>query len=319
MNNTNRLIVSHAPFVHVGSSVVERHWNIFAAALPAALFGCFLFGMPAAGVVALSVALCIFWEWLINRITRRETTIGDGHAALMGLLCGMVLPATAPWWLVLVGSFLVMIIGKHIFGGIGSNPFHPVALAMAIMMLSWPNYLDFNEALVHYNFDFSAMYPLTRYKFFGADAVADFSAIDFLMGRQIGGIGSVFGLGLIAGGLYLILRGFIRWEIAGSFLAGIFICATLFYGANPGKYASPIFHLLTGYTLIGAVFLATEDSSSPVNFIPMLIYGAMGGVLTVLIRTIGAWVDGVMLSILLINTLGPLLDKIRPGAIGKVT
>lgn len=80
-----------------------------------------------------------------------------------------------------------------------------------------------------------------------------------------------------------------------------------------------MFHLLTGYTLIGAIFLATEDSSSPINFVPMLIYGAMGGILTVLIRSIGAWVDGVMLSILLINTVGPLLDKIRPKAIGKVT
>ena len=103
-----------------------------------------------------------------------------------------------------------------------------------------------------------------------------------------------------------------------AFIAGVFICATLFNLADPTQYASPVFHLLTGYTLIGAFFLATESSSSPVNFVPMLIYGALGGVMTVLIRNIGAYIDGVILAILVINLISPLLDKIRPKALGKV-
>jgi len=137
------------------------------------------------------------------------------------------------------------------------------------------------------------------------------------MGCHTGGIGSTFGLGLILGGIYLILRGLIRWEIAISFLAGVFITALLFNVANPEAYAGPVFHLLTGYTLIGAFFLATEDSSSPVNFIPMLLYGALAGLLTVLIRNIGAMVDGVVFAILMLNCANPLLDKIRPKALGK--
>jgi electron transport complex protein RnfD len=137
------------------------------------------------------------------------------------------------------------------------------------------------------------------------------------MGRQSGGIGSIFGLGLIIGGLYLIIRGHIRWEISVSFLAGLFITALIFNLADPEKYASPVFHLLTGYSLIGAFFLATEDSSSPVNLIPMLIYGALGGCLTILIRNIGAFVDGTVLAILLLNVANPLIDKIRPKAMGK--
>jgi electron transport complex protein RnfD len=125
-------------------------------------------------------------------------------------------------------------------------------------------------------------------------------------------------LGLIVGGLYLIVRNFIRWEIALSFLAGIFVSAVLFNIADPSRFGGPAIHLLTGYTLIGAIFLATEDSSSPVNFIPMLLYGALGGIMTVLIRNIGVYVDGVMYAILVANLLSPLLDKIRPKAIGKV-
>jgi electron transport complex protein RnfD len=138
------------------------------------------------------------------------------------------------------------------------------------------------------------------------------------MGQQSGGIGSTFGLGLIIGGIYLIIRGFIRWEISVSFLAGVLITAMFFNIIDPARYAGPVFHLLTGYTLIGAFFLATEDSSSPVNFIPMLIYGAGAGIMTVLIRNIGAYVDGVVFAILLMNLVNPLLDKIRPKALGKV-
>ena len=137
------------------------------------------------------------------------------------------------------------------------------------------------------------------------------------MGRYAGAIGSTFGLGLIIGGIYLILRGMIRWEISISFLAGVFVTALLFNISDPEKYAGPLFHLLTGYTLIGAFFLATEDSSSPVNFIPMLIYGACAGFLTVLIRNIGSFVDGTVFAILMMNIANPLLDKIRPKALGK--
>jgi Na+-translocating ferredoxin:NAD+ oxidoreductase subunit D len=148
--------------------------------------------------------------------------------------------------------------------------------------------------------------------------VENYRAVDLLMGQQIGGIGATFGLGLIIGGLYLIVRGIVRWEISLTFLAGVYITAMVFNMVAPDKYASPMFHLLTGYTLIGAFFLAPEESSSPVNFIPMLIYGAVGGFMTVLIRNIGAYVDGVLFAILLVNLLSPLFDKIRPKAIGKV-
>jgi electron transport complex protein RnfD len=109
-----------------------------------------------------------------------------------------------------------------------------------------------------------------------------------------------------------------RWEIVLSFLAGVFITALLFNLSDSAKYASPMFHLFTGYTLIAAFFLVGEDSSSPANFIPMLIFGALAGMMTVLIRNIGAYVDGVPFSILLFNLANPLIDKIRPKAVGKV-
>jgi electron transport complex protein RnfD len=172
--------------------------------------------------------------------------------------------------------------------------------------------------LVNYDLDFVMVYPLAAVKHFGAGAAADFSVGDLLLGRQVGAIGATFGLGLIAGGLYLILRGFIRWEISLSFLAGVFVAALIFNLIDPTRWAGPVFHLLTGYTLIGAFFLATDDSSSPVNFLPMLIYGAAGGVLTVVIRNIGAFEEGVIYAVLVINLVQPLLDKIRPKAIGKV-
>jgi electron transport complex protein RnfD len=161
------------------------------------------------------------------------------------------------------------------------------------------------------------VYPLAALKHFGVSAVDSFTISDLLLGRQIGAIGTTFGIGIIAGGIYLIIRGFIRWEISLSFLAGVLITAFIFNLYDSTRYAGPFFHLLTGYTLIGAFFLATEDSSSPVNFIPMFIYGAGGGIMTVLIRNIGAHVDGVVFAVILMNIANPLLDKIRPKAIGK--
>ncbi len=318
MLEQKKFIVSHAPFLHNGSSISLRNYNIILATLPAVFFGLFQYGMPAVGVVSLSVSTAILWELLMNRITKARISIADGNAALIGLLLGMLLPPVSPWWLVITGTFIAIVIGKQIYGGIGGNPFHPTVIALAILMLSWKDFLDFDESLVNYDFDFIAVYPLGALKHFGVAAIESFRAGDLLIGKQTGGTGVTFGLGLIAGGIYLMAKRIIRWEISISFLGGVLISALIFNLSDATRFAGPFFHLLTGYTLIGAFFLATEDSSSPVNFIPMLLYGATGGILTVLIRNIGVHIDGVVFAILIINTLNPLLDKIRPEALGKV-
>jgi electron transport complex protein RnfD len=318
MFEQKKLIVSHAPFWHIGNRVTGRSYHTMLAALPAVLAGLVYYGAPVIAVIGLSVASAMLWELLINKVMKQSPTIGDGNAALIGLLLAMVLPATMPWWAVITGTFIAVVIGKQIFGGIGSNPFNPVALAVAIMMISWKDLFDFNGMLLNYDFNFAAAYPLTTAKAFGSASVAAFNLGDLIMGRQVGAIGSTFGLGLIIGGIYLMIRGFIRWEIALAFLAGVYVSAMLFNIADPVRFADSGFHIFTGYTLIGAFFLATDDASSPVWFIPMLIYGATGGIMTVLIRNIGTNVDGVVLAILVANLISPLLDKIRPKALGKV-
>ena len=318
MSSKKMFIVSHAPFWHNGSNIPERCYGMIWAAMPAVALGIVQYGMPAVGVVCLAIATAVLAEWLMNRATKRTITITDGNAALLGLLFAMLVPATTPWWVVMVGTLLTVIIGLHIFGGLGANPFHPVAVSMMMLTVSWPAFMDFNAALVNYELSFNAVYPLTLAKNLGTAAVADFTTLDLLLGRQVGGIGSTFGLGLIGGGLYLMAKRYIRWEICLSFLASIFIAALIFHMAAPDRFAGPLFHLLTGYTLVAAFFLLPESSSSPVNFIPMLIYGAGAGFLTILIRNIGSYHDGVLLAVLLMNIVNPLLDKIRPKALGKV-
>ncbi len=318
MPSEKMFIVSHAPFWHNGSNIAERHYGMILAAMPAVALGIVHYGLAAVAVIALSVSTAIFWEWLMNRVSKRPATIGDGNAALLGLLFAMLIPATTPWWIVIVGTLLTVVIGQQIFGGIGSNPFHPVVVAMMMLTVSWGEFLNFNAALVHYDFTFNAVFPLSLSKNFGTGAVADFTAFNLLLGRQVGGIGSTFGLGLIGGGIYLMAKRYIRWEICLSFLAALFLTALAFHLAAPERFAGPLFHLLTGYTLIGAFFLLPENASSPVNPLPMLIYGAGAGIMTMLIRNIGSYYDGVLLAILLMNLVNPLLDKIRPQALGKV-
>jgi len=286
------------------------------AALPAVVMGISRYGAAALGVISLSISCAMLWELLLNKAMGRPVSIGDGNAAVIGLLFAMLLPASAPWWLVVIGTFLAIVVGKQIYGGMGSNPFHPSLVAFAIVMLSWKALVNFDAALVNYDLGFNMVYPLGAVKHFGAQAAGDYELGDLLMGMQSGGIGATFGLGLILGGLYLIFRGIIRWEISLSFIVGVVVTAQLFHVSDPDQYAGSLFHLLTGYTLIGAFFLATEDSSSPVNFIPMLLYGACAGVLTILIRNIGFFVDGVVFAILMMNVANPLLDKIRPKAVG---
>lgn len=315
--NTNKLIVSHAPFWHDGDSLFTMNLNIMIAALPAVIAGILQFGVPAVGVLALSISSAMIWEMIANFISKKPLSIGNLDAAVIGLMFGMMLPAVMPWWVVVIGTLVAVMIGKMIFGGIGANPFNPALIGMAILMLSWKSFFDFDAALVNYEFNFVELAPLAAVKFKIASA-ADFSLMDLLMGREIGGIGSTFGLGIIIGGIYLILRGYTRWEISVSFILGIVITALCFKTVHPDIYSGPLFHLFSGYTLLGAFFLATENSSSPVNTLPMLIYGFLGGFMVILMRNIGVYEDGTVLAILLINLVNPLIDNIRPKALGKV-
>jgi len=248
---------------------------------------------------------------------KRPLTVGDGDAAVIGLLFGMLLPATAPWWVVVLGTAVAVTVGKWIYGGLGGNPLNPALVAIATLIISYKGIMDLDQAYLNFDFGFPAADPLKAVKALGTAAVARYSLTGLLMGQQVGGIGTIFALGLMIGGLYLILRGFIRWEISLSYIVGVLVTAYVFNLSNPEKYAGPWFHLLAGYTLLGAFFLITEDSSSPVNFIPMLVYGAGAGVMTILIRNVGGFTDGVVFAILLFNITNPLLDKIRPRALGR--
>ncbi|MDZ7666127.1 MAG: RnfABCDGE type electron transport complex subunit D [Desulfotignum sp.] len=314
--NHKKLTVSHAPFWHDGDSLFKKNLNFIIALLPAAIFGVLQFGAPALGVLALSVSCAMLWELIINAVSKKPFTIGDLDAALIGLLFGMMLPAVTPWWLVVVGTFVAVFMGKMIFGGIGASPFNPALLGMAILMLSWNMFFDFDTAYVNYDFDFTALAPLAAVKFQGA-ATDLFPLSALFMGREVGAVGAVFSLGLIIGGIYLILRGYTRWELSVSFIAGILVTAFLFRLVNPESYAGPWFHLFSGYTMLGAFFLITESASSPVQRIPMLIYGFLAGFMIILMRNIGSYADGTILAILLVNAVNPLLDNIRPTALGK--
>lgn len=317
MLNQKLLVGSHAPYWHSGISIREKSVHTMLAALPAVLMGIYQFGVPALRVMALSISCAILWEFILNRVMKRPVTVGDGDAAVIGLLFGMLLPATVPWWVVVLGTAVAVTVGKWIYGGLGGNPLNPALVAIATLIISYKGIVDLDQAYLNYDFSFPAADPLKAAKAFGAAAAARYSLTGLLLGQQVGGIGTIFALGLMLGGLYLMLRGFIRWEISLSYIVGVLVTAYVFHLSKPELYAGPWFHLFAGYTLMGAFFLLTEYSSSPVNLIPMLVYGAGAGVMTILIRNIGGFTDGVVFAILLFNIANPLLDKIRPKALGR--
>lgn len=313
MSVQQKHLVSHPPFLKSGNTLFARNSFIMLAALFAVVPGIITYGLPALGVVAFSVSTAVFWEYLIALTARQKPAIGDGNSALIGLIFAMMMPATAPWWMILTGTFVAVVMGKMVFGGTGANPFNPAVVSAAVLLVSWPHLLNFTAVLADYDKAFNMVEPLWAVKYFGVDMVGNYEPTALFTGKQAGAIGAVTGAGIVLGGLFLILKGITRWEIPVSFTVGVILTAWLFNLSDASQYAGPVFHLLTGYTLLGAFFLATEDASSPVNPIPMLLYGLGGGFMTVLIRNLGSYVDGVLFAVLLMNLATPILDKIRPG------
>jgi electron transport complex protein RnfD len=191
-----------------------------------------------------------------------------------------------------------------------------VALGYAMLAVSWPDRLDHTASLLRMPWDTNMVEPMRLVKTLGSVAEQSYDKLDLLFGRQVAGLGGGLVLWLLLGGLLLLLLREIPWQVPVAFLVGVAVGAWLLGLAAPGRVASPLFQLLAGNTVLAAFFLASEHTNSPVNRWPMVIYGLLGGLLLVLIRTFSTHVDGAIFAVLLINLCAPLLDRLTPRVAG---
>jgi electron transport complex protein RnfD len=311
--DTTGLIVSMSPHIR-GATTVERMMRTFLLCLvPAAVVGIYLFGMRALWIIALSVVTAVAFESLIERLTHRPLTYRDCHAALIGLLLALILPPSVPWWIPVVGATVAIILGKMVFGGLGTYPFNPVLVAWVVLKLSWSERMSL--FLAPHTTD-ELLTPLMAVKedpalFYSYDLVPLF------LGDKAGPIGAVCGLAVLAGGLFLLFRGMIRWHIPVSFLLGIALFSGILRLINPDIYPPVSFQLLGGGVFLGAFFLAPEPVTSPVTAMGMLLFGFLAGVTTMIIRMWGGYPDGTFYAILIMNAATPLFNNLKPRPYGR--
>lgn len=304
--------VASPPHIHCGRTIHGLMLETLLALSPAVVMAAVAYGLPAVRVMALSCSVAVLAEAACWKLMGRAQETDNANALLLGLLFAFLLPASAPWWLVATGSAVTIVLGKAIFGGLGGSPLCAPLVGWAALQISWPENMDIELNMLGSAF----ADPLAQLKHFGVGAVTGVSPLDLLLGHQAAGLGATPVLALLIGGVYLIVRGRIRWHMPASFLAGVCATAALFAASEPGMHPGPLFHLLAGSTMLGAFFLVTDTSSSPVGRVPMLLYGFIAGTLVVVMRVWGTHPDGVAFAILLANLLTPMLEKIRPRPFG---
>ncbi|MCK5436981.1 MAG: RnfABCDGE type electron transport complex subunit D, partial [Desulfobulbaceae bacterium] len=236
------LSVGASPHWHCGRTVPGYNINIILALLPAAVMAVVIFGMQALQVMALSCAVAVVVEVLCCKVMNREVSVDDFSALLTGLLFAFLLPAAVPWWLVVAGSAISILMGKMLFGGLGANPMCAPLVGWAVCRLSWVNFMDIDASMLNTEL----INPITQLKYYGPEAAAQIGITDILVGNQLGGLGSVHVLALALGGLYLIATRKISFHIPLAFLIGVFVTATIFYVLDSNMYAGPVFHILGG-------------------------------------------------------------------------
>ncbi len=306
------LTVSCPPHAHCGRTVKGHYLSVLIALLPAAVTAAVTFGVPALRVMALSCTVAVLTELICARMMERPSQLDDLSALATGLMFAFLLPASAPWWLVVMGSAVSIGLGKMIFGGLGASPVCAPALGWAVCRLSWPLHLSPDASMLFFPLDDF----LTKLKLLGPSAVSHASPLDLLLGNQLAGLGEAQVWAILAGGLYLVATRAIPWVIPAAVLGGIFATSVVLGAAYPEASASPVFHLLAGGAMFGAFFLATDGSSSPNRVIPMAIFGLTLGMLIMFIRFWGVYTDGVPFAVLLANMVSPISDKIRPKPFG---
>lgn len=310
------LVVSPHPHVHSGHILQNMMRDVILALLPAVLYGLYLFGFNAAAIILLAVLSAVGWEALSNVLTKRPWTITDGTAVASGLILALLLPATTPWWMVLIGTLLMIVLGKEVFGGYATAPFNGVLIAWIILHMSYPDFmLDWGFAGSD---PVSTAAPIEVFKNQGPAYVKEaYTLGHLLLGPTIGGIGLGSMVMVIIGGIYLLFRKTVDWRIPLAYLAGVFVFSGLFWIFSPASYADPLFHCLAGGSVIAAFFLATDMPSTPVTKEGMIIFGLAAGILTVIIRIWGAWTFGAFYAVLIMSMATPFLDKLAPDVYGR--
>ena len=300
------------PEVHCGRTFPSVIKEICLALLPALGMAVYHFGPSVLRVAGLSVLAAVTAEALYLRAMKKDLRVDDFHAVYIGLLLAFMLPANSPWWLPVIGASLSIVPGKMLFGGLGSNPFCPPAIGWLILLGCWPALVDATSALLPGDF----LDPLYRLKHFGVEDAARFSYVSLLLGEQMGGLGATQSGALLLGGLIMVIRLNLSMEISLGFILGVSVLARAMHFADPATYSGTAFHLLSGTTVFGAFFLATDFGSAPSRPVARLLYGMLAGILTMIIRTFSPCADGTILAILLVNLLTPYLELVRPRPFG---
>lgn len=325
----NKLIVSLSPHVHGGDSVKKNMYGVLVALLPAFLVSLYFFGLGALLVTATSVLACLFFEWAIGKfIMKRETTsITDGSAIITGVLLAFNLPSNLPIWIIVLGALFAIGVAKMSFGGLGCNPFNPALAGRVFLLLSFPVQMTSWPAvgqLTAYVDAVTTATPLAIMKgvINGAPGVSMDqlpSAMDLFFGNNPGCVGEVSALALLLGLAYMLWKKIITWHVPVSILVTVFVFAGIMHLVNPELYASPVVHLFSGGLMLGAIFMATDYVTSPMNHRGMLIYGVCIGLLTVIIRLFGAYPEGMSFAILIMNAFTPLINTyVKPKRFGEV-
>ncbi len=325
----NKLIVSPSPHAATRESVPSLMYGVIISLLPALGVSVYYFGIGMVIVTAVSVLSCILFEYLIQKFVMKvKTTHLDGSALLTGLLLAFCLPANLPLWMVMIGALVAVGIAKMTFGGLGNNIFNPALvgrvflfISFPVAMTSWPQpgqWLKYTDAL-------TGATPLGVMKEgLATKSVAEImpelpSFLNLFLGNTMGSAGEVAAFALLIGMIYLLYKKIITWHIPISILGTVFLFTGILWLANPDRFADPLFHMLTGGLMLGAIYMATDYVTSPMSTKGMLIYGVGIGVVTVLIRVFGAYPEGVQFAILIFNGFTPLLNKyIKPKRFGKV-
>lgn len=320
----NKLIVSPSPHVHGNISTRRLMLDVLIALLPAFAVTIFFYGTPALIVTAVSVVSCVVFEYLIQRfMLKKRSSVGDLSAVLTGVLLAFNLPSSIPLWLVALGALVAIGIGKMSFGGIGRNPFNPALVGRVFLLLSFPVAMTTFPGPVPDAM--SGATPLT----FAKEALKNGQSIselmngisytDMLLGLKAGSLGEIAALALLLGFVYLLWRKVITWHIPVAILGTIVIFTGCLYLSDPQHYLSPIYQILSGGAILGAVYMATDYVTSPMSKKGMLIYGIGIGLITVFIRIWGAYPEGISFAILIMNAVVPLIDKyVKPARFGAV-